>query len=121
MTNNIFNIEKYFRDVLFYPTRLIPSTSFIEDVNYEIQKENDELKALLNIKETLSGSSSDTDLLKKELLSIPKLMEDIMKDTNTYHMLAKEMMHINDMYYIEDEDLLKLLEAHYNTGRSNDD
>ena len=27
-------------------------------------------------------------------------MEDIMKDTNTYHMLAKEMMHINDMYYI---------------------
>ena len=54
VTNNIFNIEKYFRDVLFYPTRLIPSTSFIEDVNYEIQKENDELKALLNIKETLS-------------------------------------------------------------------
>ena len=52
------------------------------------------------IKETLSGSSSDTDLLKKELLSIPKLMEDIMKDTDTYHMLAKEMMHINDMYYI---------------------
>lgn len=28
---------------------------------------------------------------------------------------------LNDMYYIEDEDLLKLLEAHYNTGRSNDD
>ena len=52
------------------------------------------------IKETLSGSSSDTDLLKKELLSIPKLMEDIMKDTEAYHMLAKEMMHINDMYYI---------------------
>lgn len=28
---------------------------------------------------------------------------------------------LNDMYYIEDEDLLKLLEAHYNTERSNDD
>lgn len=28
---------------------------------------------------------------------------------------------LNDMYYIEDEDLLKLLEAHYNTGRSNND
>ena len=52
------------------------------------------------IKETLSGSSSDTDLLKKELLSIPKLMEDIMKDTEAYHMLAKEMMHVHDLYYI---------------------
>ena len=52
------------------------------------------------IKETLNGCSEETELLKKELLSIPKLMEDIMKDTNTYHMLAKEMMHINDMYYI---------------------
>ena len=28
---------------------------------------------------------------------------------------------LNDMYYIEDEDLLKLLEAHYNIERSNDD
>lgn len=52
------------------------------------------------IKETLNGCSEETKLLKKELLSIPKLMEDIMKDTDTYHMLAKEMMHINDMYYI---------------------
>ena len=52
------------------------------------------------IKETLNGCSEETELLKKELLSIPKLMEDIMKDTDTYHMLAKEMMHINDMYYI---------------------
>lgn len=52
------------------------------------------------IKETLSGSSSDTDLLKKELLSIPKLMEDIMKDTEAYHTLAKEMMHVHDLYYI---------------------
>ena len=52
------------------------------------------------IKETLSGSSSDTDLLKKELLSIPKLMEDIMKDTEAYHMFAKEMMHVHDLYYI---------------------
>ena len=52
------------------------------------------------IKEILNGCSEETELLKKELLSIPKLMEDIMKDTNTYHMLAKEMMHINDMYYI---------------------
>lgn len=52
------------------------------------------------IKETLSGSSSDTDLFKKELLSIPKLMEDIMKDTEAYHMLAKEMMHVHDLYYI---------------------
>ena len=52
------------------------------------------------IKETLNGCSEETELLKKELLSIPKLMEDIMKDTDTYHMLAKKMMHINDMYYI---------------------
>lgn len=28
---------------------------------------------------------------------------------------------LNDMYYIEDEDLLKLLEANYNTERSNHD
>ena len=34
--------------------KVFVSDSFIEDVNYEIQKENDELKALLNIKETLS-------------------------------------------------------------------
>ena len=52
------------------------------------------------IKETLNGCSEETELLKKELLSIPKLMEDIMKDTNTYHMLAKEMMHVHDLYYI---------------------
>ena len=52
------------------------------------------------IKETLSGSSSDTDLLKKELLSIPKLMEEIMKNTEAYHTLAKEMMHVHDLYYI---------------------
>lgn len=52
------------------------------------------------IKETLSGCSEETELLKKELLSIPKLMEDIMKDTDTYHMLAKEMMHVHDLYYI---------------------
>ena len=52
------------------------------------------------IKETLSGSSSDTDLLKKELLSIPKLMEDIMNDTEAYQILAKEMMHVHDLYYI---------------------
>lgn len=52
--NNIFNIEKYFRDILFYPARLIPTASFIEDVNNEIEKENEELKSLLNIKESLS-------------------------------------------------------------------
>ncbi len=52
------------------------------------------------IKETLNGCSEETELLKKELLSIPKLMEDIMKDTDTYHMLAKEMMHVHDLYYI---------------------
>ena len=52
------------------------------------------------IKETLNGCSEETKLLKKELLSIPKLMEDIMKDTDTYHMLAKEMMHVHDLYYI---------------------
>lgn len=52
------------------------------------------------IKETLNGCSEETKLLKKELLSIPKLMEDIMKDTEAYHMLAKEMMHVHDLYYI---------------------
>ena len=61
------------------------------------------------IKETLSGSSSDTDLLKKELLSIPKLMEDIMKDTDTYHMLAKEMMHV---ILVEVMIIIQLWKAH---------
>lgn len=28
---------------------------------------------------------------------------------------------LNDMYYIEDEDLIKLLHSHYNIERSNDD
>lgn len=53
VTNKI-NIEKYFRDVIFYPTKFIDTKPFIEDVNSEMQKENEDLKRLLNIKDSLA-------------------------------------------------------------------
>lgn len=50
---NMVNIEKYFRDILFYPTKLLDNHIFIEEVNNELQSENEDLKKLLEIKESL--------------------------------------------------------------------
>lgn len=54
------------------------------------------------------------DKIKKIWLNYPdlrlcQLLENV-KPKNLY-----------DMYYIEDEDLIKLLDSHYNTERSNND
>lgn len=53
VTNSI-NIERYFRDVVFYPTKYIKSLSFIEDFDEELVKENNELKKLLSVEKSLS-------------------------------------------------------------------
>lgn len=54
ITDNI-NIEKYFRDVLFYPAKYISSVSFVDDVNGELEKENADLRRMLDVKESLSS------------------------------------------------------------------
>ena len=64
----------------------------------------------------------------RDVERIPKVLDKIKEiwlrypDLSLCQLLENtKPTNLNDMYYIEDEDLLKLLEAHYNTGRSNDD
>lgn len=56
---NRINIEKYFRDILFYPSKNIVSSEFLDSLNNELEEENKELKSLLNI----SNSLSDYDII----------------------------------------------------------
>ncbi len=54
LTNSV-NIEKYLRDVIFYPFKNINSQPFIEEVEKELRDENNELKKLVDIGDSLSS------------------------------------------------------------------
>lgn len=53
MSNGIY-VTGYLKDVLFYPTRMIADTSFVEEVDAEIKSENDELRKILSVGRSLT-------------------------------------------------------------------
>lgn len=71
--------------------------------------------------DTLFGSNKDTNCLKEELLHLPDLMEEVIKNEDNYHELAKKMINVHDLfyigrgcdYYIAMEGSLKLKEISY--------
>ena len=71
--------------------------------------------------DTLFGSNKDTNYLKEELLHLPDLMEEVIKNEDNYHELAKKMINVHDLfyigrgcdYYIAMEGSLKLKEISY--------
>lgn len=53
MSNGIY-VTGYLKDVLFYPTRMVDDTSFVEEVDAEIKSENDELRKMLSVGKSLT-------------------------------------------------------------------